>query len=110
MDFASFLRVAADWSHWETPPPPTIPRSVLLPHEFRSDIAIVVQGVRRSGKSTLLRQLIDRYRLDHTLCLFVNFEDPRLAPALDHATLELMVAGWQQWLRSQLDRPCGGCR
>jgi len=30
-------------------------------------------------------------RLDPTHCLFVNFEDPRLAPALDHETLSLMV-------------------
>jgi uncharacterized protein len=96
--------------------------------ELRSDIAIVVQGVRRSGKSTLLRQLIDRYRLDRTRCLFVNFEDPQLAPALDHSTLQMMVdafeadrgpgctylldeiqwvSGWQRWLRGQLDRPRG---
>jgi predicted AAA+ superfamily ATPase len=101
---------------------------VPLPLELRPDIAIVVQGVRRSGKSTLLRQLIDRYALDRERCLFVNFEDPRLAPALDHTTLQLMVdafeadrgpgctylldeiqwvSGWQRWLRGQLDRPQG---
>ena len=128
MDSANFLRVAADWSHWDFPPPATVPRSVPLPLELRPDIAIVVQGVRRSGKSTLLRQLIDRYALDRERCLFVNFEDPRLAPALDHTTLQLMVdafeadrgpgctylldeiqwvSGWQRWLRGQLDRPQG---
>jgi len=128
MDSASFLRVAAVWSHWDAPPPPTVPRTLPLPVEWRSDIAIVVQGVRRSGKSTLLRQLIDRYGLDRTRCLFVNFEDPRLAPALDHTALQLMVdafeadrgagctylldeiqwvSGWQRWLRGQLDRPQG---
>jgi predicted AAA+ superfamily ATPase len=126
MDSAIFLGVAADWSHWDAPPPATVPRSVPLPLELRPDIAIVVQGVRRSGKSTLLRQLIDRYALDRERCLFVNFEDPRLAPALDHTTLQLMVdafeadrgpgctylldeiqwvSGWQRWLRGQLDRP-----
>ncbi|MEX0671423.1 MAG: ATP-binding protein [Pirellulales bacterium] len=126
MDSASFLRIAADWSHWDTAPPKSVPRTVRLPREIRPEIAIVIQGVRRAGKSTLLRQLVDRYRLDRTRCLFVNFEDPRLAPALDHTTLELMVEafeaergpdctylldeiqwvdGWQRWLRSQLDRP-----
>jgi predicted AAA+ superfamily ATPase len=56
----------------------------------------------------------------------VNFEDPRLAGALDHSTLQSLVeafeadrgpdcvylfdeiqwvSGWQRWLRSQLDRP-----
>ena len=128
MDSATFLRVAADWSHWDAPPGRSVPRSVRLPIEFRPDLAIVVQGVRRSGKSTLLRQLIERYQLDRKRCLFVNFEDPRLASALDHATLDIMVEafeadrgpgctymldeiqwvdGWQRWLRSQLDRPRG---
>ena len=128
MNSADFLRVAADWSHWEAPPPASIPRSVSLPAELRSDIALIVQGVRRSGKSTLLRRLIDHYRLDPARCLFVNFEDPRLAPVLDHETLTLMVEsfeadrpgectflldeiqwveGWQRWLRSELDRPRG---
>ncbi|NDE02640.1 MAG: hypothetical protein EBZ91_13050, partial [Gammaproteobacteria bacterium] len=57
---------------------------------------------------------------------FLNFEDPRLSPALDHRTLDVMVkafeadrgtgctyfldeiqwvTGWQRWLRVQLDRP-----
>ena len=128
MDRAVFLRIAADWSHWEAPPPSSVLRSVRLPEELRPDVALVVQGVRRGGKSTLLRQLIDRYRLDRTRCLFVNFEDPRLSPALDHTTLQVMVDafeasrgpectyfldeiqwvdGWQRWLRSQLDRPRG---
>jgi predicted AAA+ superfamily ATPase len=128
MDSTCFLSVAADWSHWDSPPPPTVSRAIPLPVELRPDIAMVVQGVRRSGKSTLLRQLIDRYGLDRTRCLFVNFEDPRLAPALDHTTLQLMVdafeadrgpgctylldeiqwvSGWQRWLRGQLDRPQG---
>ncbi|MCA8973435.1 MAG: ATP-binding protein, partial [Planctomycetes bacterium] len=59
---------------------------------------------------------------------FLNFEDPRLSGALDHATLQSVVEafagdrgdsccfffdeiqavdGWQQWLRTQLDRPRG---
>jgi predicted AAA+ superfamily ATPase len=128
MDQATFLQIAADWSHWDAPPPPSVPRDIRLPTELKPDLALVVQGVRRSGKSTLLRQLIDRYRLDRQRCLFINFEDPRLAPALDHTTLDLMidafeadrgpdvtylldeiqwVDGWQRWLRSRLDRPHG---
>jgi predicted AAA+ superfamily ATPase len=128
MDSASLLRIAADWSLWDRPPPETVPRSVRLPTELRSDVAIVIQGVRRCGKSTLLQQLVGRYGLDRERCLFLNFEDPRLAPALNFSTLQLMVDafeadrgpgcaylldeiqwvdGWQRWLRSQLDRPQG---
>jgi len=95
MDAADFLQIAADWSHWDAPPPASVPRSLRLPAELRSDIALVVQGVRRAGKSTLLRQLIGRYGLDRQRCLFVNFEDPRLAPALDHTTLDVMVEAFE---------------
>lgn len=126
MEHAELLNIAGDWSHWARNPPPSIPRKVSLPEELRPDLALVIQGVRRSGKSTLLGQLIERYSLDRTRCLFVNFEDPRLAASLDHQLLQQFVEafeeergpgcvwfldeiqhvkGWQRWLRTQLDRP-----
>ena len=125
MDSAQLLDIAGDWSHWDREPPASIPRDVSLPVELRPDLALVIQGVRRAGKSTLLGQLMDRYRLDRSRCLFVNFEDPRLAASLGHETLQALVdafeadrgpgctwfldeiqhvRGWQRWLRSQLDR------
>lgn len=128
MNPADLLRIAADWSHWDSPPPRSVPRTISLPADLRPDMALVIQGVRRGGKSTLLGQLIGRYGLDRSRCLFLNFEDPRLAPTLEHSTLQLMVDafeadrgpgcsyfldeiqwvdGWQRWLRSQLDRPRG---
>lgn len=128
MDASELLAVAASWSHWQAPPKPSVQRRVPLPVELRSDLALVVQGVRRCGKSTLLAQLIGRYGLDRQRCVFVNFEDPRLAAQLDHTVLQALVDafeherpgpawyfldeiqrvdGWQRWLRSQLDRPRG---
>ncbi|NBV63723.1 MAG: ATP-binding protein [Planctomycetes bacterium] len=125
MSETPLLDIARDWSHWTEPPPRSVPRSVQVPKEFRPDIALVVQGVRRCGKSTLLKQLMDRYALDRTKCLFINFEDPRLAGSLNHQCLQSLVdafeadrgagctyfldeiqgvAGWERWLRSQLDR------
>ncbi len=91
---------------------------------------LVIQGARRCGKSTLLRQLIGRYQLEPSHCAFVNFEDPRLSNSLDWPVLEGLVEafrarhprvaeltffldeiqnvrGWERWLRSQLDRPRG---
>lgn len=125
----SLLDVAADWSFWQAAPRPSIPRSVPLPADLRDSLALVVQGVRRCGKSTLLTQLVERYALDPQRCAFLNFEDPRLSGALDHPTLDRLVAefrarhprgpryyfldeiqgvpGWQRWLRTQLDRPRG---
>lgn len=125
------LTVARDWSYWDDPPPETVPRKLGLPEALRPDVALVVQGVRRCGKSTLLGQLLERYDLDRRRCLFLNFEDPRLARALDHGLLQSMVEafeaqhgpgratyfldeiqhveGWQRWLRAQLDRPRSRC-
>lgn len=125
MDPSELLAVAASWSHWSTPPKPSVPRRVRLPAELRPDVALVVQGVRRCGKSTLLSQLMGRYGLEPQRCVFVNFEDPRLAGRLDHTVLQALVDafqarspgpacyffdeiqrvdGWERWLRSQLDR------
>jgi predicted AAA+ superfamily ATPase len=129
-DAAAILEVARSWSFWDRPPAPSVARRVALPNALRPSLALVVQGVRRCGKSTLMRQLIDRYELDPAHCLFMNCEDPRLAPSLTWETLEAAVtsframhpraktltfcideiqnvAGWERWLRSHLDRPSG---
>ena len=128
MDAEDLLSVAETWSFWNRPPPPSIRRVLELPRSLSPRTALVVQGVRRAGKSTLLAQLIGRYGLDRRDCLFVNFEDPRLAGGLGFETLERLtqafgefrreaetltvfldeiqwVDGWERWLRAKLERP-----
>ena len=128
MDGKDLLDVAATWSFWDRAPPTTIRRTLKLPESLSNRVALIVQGVRRCGKSTLLAQLIDRYGLEVRDCLFINFEDPRLAGCLNFETLERVcsafsalrpnaatltvfldevqwVAGWERWLRSKLERP-----
>ena len=122
------LEIAGTWSFWDRSPPRSIPRTVELPASLSNRTVLVIQGVRRCGKSTLLAQLIARYRLDREHCLFVNFEDPRLAGRLGYETLERLtdafgerlpgaerltvlldeiqwVDGWEKWLRTKLERP-----
>ena len=105
-----------------------MPRDIALPARLRDSLALVVQGVRRCGKSTLLTQMLERYRLNPRHCAFLNFEDPRLGQKLDHTLLDAWVAafrtahprlrkayffldeiqgvaGWEKWLRTQLERP-----
>jgi predicted AAA+ superfamily ATPase len=126
---SDLLSIAADWSFWRAEPRATVPRRIELPRALPAELALVVQGVRRSGKSTLMTQLPARYGLARERCLFLNFEDPRLAQRLDHRTLQALVEtfdarvgpgaayfldeiqaveGWQRWLRAQIDR--GGSR
>lgn len=105
----------------------TVSRFVLPPRSSDS-LALVVQGVRRCGKSTLLAQMMERYRLNPRHCAYLNFEDPRLGQQFDYSLLDTWVTtfrkahprlkkayffldevqgvtGWEQWLRTQLERP-----
>lgn len=126
MTHLDLQKIARHWSYWDEPPPSSVPRRLELPPELRSDLVLVVRGVRRAGKSTLLGQMLGHYGLDRRRCLVVNFEDPRLSSALHHETLQALVEsfekergsggtfffdeiqqveGWQRWLRTQLERP-----
>ena len=128
MDAARLLEITAYWSFWDNDVPATVPRDVALPARLTDSLALVVQGVRRCGKSTLLAQMIERYRLNPRHCAFLNFEDPRLGQQLDHSLLDAWLAafrkkhsrlkkayffldeiqnvsGWEKWLRTQLERP-----
>lgn len=130
MSELDILEVAGTWSFWDRPVPASVPRDVDLPATLRDSLCLAIQGVRRCGKSTLLQQLIARYRLDPERCALLNFEDPRLSRAQSFDTLDRLVArfrerhgnagplyffldeiqgieGWQRWLRAQLDRPRG---
>jgi hypothetical protein len=130
MDASDILEVARTWSFWERPFPDSVPRNVDLPHELRDTLCLVIQGVRRCGKSTLLQQIVGHYELQPARCAFLNLEDPRLSRAQTFETLDGLVEGfrrrygpagplyffldeiqevegWQPWLRSRLERPQG---
>jgi uncharacterized protein len=127
-NMASLLEVMAEWSYWDEEPTVGTVRTVSLPNELSDRLALVIKGVRRCGKSTLLQQIMLRHRLRKEHCAFVNFEDPRLSNLLTHETLQNLVAefrkrcgakprltffldeiqwvdGWEKWLRTQLERP-----
>jgi uncharacterized protein len=109
---------------WGLPLPPTIPRAPRgLPTKLSTDLVTVIQGVRRCGKSTFMYQMIDQFKLDHSQCFFVNFEDPRLSSSLNVKFLDDLhqlavetkghdciffldeiqnVNQWEKWLRTKL--------
>ena len=128
MDKDQLLEIGRDWSFWDRRPPKSVARAVELPKALSNRTTLVIQGVRRCGKSTLLTQMIGRYGLERKNCLFVNFEDPRLAGHLNFESLENLtrafadarpdaapltvfldeiqwVKGWERWLASKLERP-----
>lgn len=130
MEDERLIEISAYWSFWDAPPRQTVPREIELPSKLRDSLALVVQGVRRAGKSTLLSQMLQRYELNPKHCAFLNFEDPRLGAEPDYRQLDQWVAafrkmhprlkkayffldeiqsvrGWEKWLRTQLDRPRG---
>jgi hypothetical protein len=123
----SLKAIIVDWSFWSTPPAAGLERDIRLPDRLHSDLALIIQGVRRCGKSTLLMQLPKRYDLPLAQCFYCNFEDPRLMNDLDHRLLEQIVElarkefssdkpcyfffdeiqnvlGWEKWLHTQFER------
>lgn len=124
----SLIEILHEWSFWSEPPSTGLTRQLVLPKRLHHDIALIIQGVRRCGKSTLLTQLPMHYNLPLLQCYFCNFEDPRLLNNLDHTLLSHIVSlartkipqeqpcyfffdeiqnvkGWEKWLHTQLERP-----
>jgi uncharacterized protein len=120
--------ILAEWSFWDHGPIVGTLRQVELPHRLHHDLAFIIQGVRRGGKSTLLTQLPKHYKLPLSQCYYCNFEDPRLLNQLDHTLLSRIlklarseigsdkpcyfffdeiqnVLGWEKWVHAQLERP-----
>ena len=125
LEESALKNILADWSYWDRPIPVNIPRKVLqgsLPLE--SDLVLVIQGVRRCGKSTLLAQIVQEKGLNPHDCYFINFEDPRLSHCLNYELLQQIVEfasarskgrcyfffdeiqnveNWEKWLHTQLE-------
>lgn len=117
-----------EWSFWNGGLPSGLSRQLALPARLHAELALIIQGVRRCGKSTLLSQLPKHYQLPLKQCYYCNFEDPRLLNNLNHTLLGHIVAlarqqiskeqpcyfffdeiqnvqEWEKWLHTQLERP-----
>ena len=97
-----------------------IPREIAETIDFRVPHATILSGIRRSGKSTLLKQLMKKVK-DYYYC---NFEDPRLAgfTLADFERLDAVfqeqwgekkyyffdeiqnISGWERYVRFLLDK------
>lgn len=125
----NLMEILNDWSFWEKVPSAVdIHRDVQLPKSLSEDLVLIIQGVRRGGKSTLLEQIPAHYGLNLANCYYCNFEDPRLISHLNHELLADIVRiarknrpsnepcyfffdeiqhvfAWEKWLHMQVERP-----
>ena len=87
------FEVLLDWNFWDKPFPSSFSRPYYedeMMKKAASGEILILKGVRRSGKSTLLINEMKRLTASGLALrdiLYVNFEDPRFN---NHLTLELM--------------------
>lgn len=93
MDKTKILEILNDWNYWTKEPPATVARESYgrkIAQYMEKDEVVVIKGVRRCGKSTLMinqiKQLIARGKRVENI-LFVNLEDPRF---INHLSIELL--------------------
>ncbi len=127
MNRSEILSILSDWNFWTKDQPTGIKRHhyiVRLENLLGTGQVVVISGVRRSGKSFLMRQVIQALMskgVPKNQILMVNFDDPRFA-TLDTAALEQLfqtymeslqpsdtpyifldeiqeVTGWEKWVR-----------
>lgn len=101
-----------------------IDREILDQVKLRKDLILTIQGVRRSGKSIFMKQIIEHYSIESE-SIYINFEDPNLSDLLDHKLLDQIVEyhektkrknyyyffdeiqnvkNWEKWLHIQVAR------
>ena len=132
MNREKIFEILNDWNFWFKPLPDTFARvdyEQEIARKSKAREVIVIKGVRRSGKSTLLINEIKRLIKEGTEpknILFVNFEDQRfrmfdeqtLLEDIKNIYLEYMqpvgdiiimldevqnIRGWEQWIRKEYE-------
>ncbi|HIP50597.1 MAG TPA: ATP-binding protein, partial [Campylobacterales bacterium] len=101
------FEILSDWNYWDRPFPKTFDRERYqekLTHFSESDEVIVIKGIRRCGKSTLLinemKRLVKK-GVEVERLLFVNFEDARLISHLGIELLSLIKDVYMEFVNPQ---------
>lgn len=129
------IEILNEWNFWTQKPQVGVirPRYLdLLRKYLQTDEIIALSGVRRSGKSTLLLQLINylltKKKVSSEQILYVNFEEPKFFDFLNLKLLDQIlqayfeiinvkqdffylfldevqnVPAWEQWVRACYDK------
>lgn len=104
MEKLEVLEVLNDWNYWNKELPPSIARDFYdakISSYMKNDEIVVLKGIRRCGKSTLLlnqiKQLL-KNGVDKNEILFVNLEDPRFTNLLHVELLEQIKDVYMEYL------------
>lgn len=98
------IAVLNEWNYWEKPFPDTFARPRYqkeIELKVSSGEILFIKGVRRSGKSTLLVNMIKKLMgagADAKEILFVNLEDPRFVNDLGLPLLEAIKEAYLHYL------------
>jgi len=93
LDKSEIITILNDWNYWNLTLPETKERpfyDTKISSYLGYDEVVVIKGIRRSGKSTLMINQIKKLlqdNIDIKNILFVNLEDPRF---INHLTLDLL--------------------
>ena len=104
MDKKEILSILEEWNCWSKPFRDSFSRNTyekeVLAKSTTNEI-LFVKGVRRSGKSTILRNHVENLiasGVPKEEILFVNLEDPRFAPFLSLSLLEEIKKAYLYYL------------
>lgn len=108
MDKNKLFGILNDWNYWDKPVPEFFPRPAYqkkIDNFFSTGEVIVLKGIRRAGKSTLLINHIRHLTgqgIDSKAFLFVNFEDPRFNGDMNSSLLEQIYEVYKEFVNHDL--------
>lgn len=107
MEKDKIFAILTDWNSWNKPLPATFSRPLYeqeIARKAKSGEVLVIKGVRRSGKSTLLTNEIKRLQavgIPAKNILFVNLEDQRFSLFDPLTLLEKAKETWLEYVQPQ---------
>ncbi len=107
MEKHKIFEILNDWNYWDKTVPEYIPRDSYqqkLNNYSRSGEIIVLKGIRRAGKSSLLVSHINNLindGIDKREILFVNFEDPRFTGELNATLLDRIIETYKEYVNDK---------
>lgn len=111
MEKEEIIEVLSGWNFWKKDHDTGIPRNGYLDKLERlaaTGQVVAITGVRRSGKSTLMKQFVKRQieaGRDRNSFLYINFEEPKFAGMLSLEFLETVHDAYTEIVKPK-ETPC----